>query len=181
MTFIPFFVHFTHCSASCLNRPSGQFSIPSIICPFYQLKKIDKKNPSCIYLRALLKELSRCKVKLSQGIWACLSVLDLTVWICSLNICCLNMPFYRCRALILNQLPHFPVRGCHLQSGWWKDWVIDGSPFRACQLHSQSRHWKMQGWCQAMGLREGESVPLPKTEIMRILWSVSYCSLSRTQ
>lgn len=53
MTLTPLFVHFAHCSASCLNRPSGQFSIPGVIAPFYKLKKQTNKKSKLHLLKGL--------------------------------------------------------------------------------------------------------------------------------
>lgn len=47
-------------------------------------------------------------------------------------------------------------------------------------LKAGTEKWKADAKPQGSG-RKNKQVPLPKAEIMRILWSVSHCSLSRTQ
>lgn len=160
MTLTPLFVHFAHCSTSCLNRPSGQFAIPRVISSFHKLNKTNKrtkKTQVAFTWKPYSKQLSRCKVKLSQGIWVCLSVLDLTVWICSLNICCLNMPLSRCRALILNQLP---PPSCQRLS--FAEQVTEGLSDRWQSLQSPSASFSKQA------LKNGRLMPSHRAQGGRI-------------
>lgn len=127
------------------------------------------------------KQLLKSIVKLSQGIQVCLSVLDLTVWICSLNIFCLNMPLSRCRALILNQLPPLFCQRLSfaepVMEGLSDGWQSLQSP--SVSFSKQTlKNVRLVPSHRAQGGRISHL--FPQAEMMRILWSVSHCSLTRT-
>lgn len=135
----------------------GNFPIPGYL-SLLQIKKTNKQKIQVAFTwRPYSKQLSRCKVKLSQGIWVCLPALDLTAWISSLNICCLNMPLSRCRALILNQLP--PL-SCQRLS--FAERVMEGLSDRWQSLQSPSASFSKQA------LKNVKLMPSHRTQGQRI-------------